>query len=241
METLNAKELTWKDFQTLVSKTDAAIIPVGVIEHHGLHAPCGLDTFVAEEIAKRLAEKSGALLMPTIEYGCLRVGKDGTMWPGTIAISAETMTNLYSEIGIELARHGIKRIVFVNPHNGNQAALEIAMSRIKEKTGTAVGILEWWSAAKTELRKFALNTPFLADHAGEVETSLLFCTEGAKCAKMDRAVANPSPTPSDLLSEEEYEMYMAGIKFTRAMDQRYLGQSGNYGNPKMASKKKAKV
>lgn len=232
------KEITWKDFETALLNTDAAIIPVGVIEHHGLHAPMGLDTFVAEEIAKRLSQNANALLVPVVNYGCLKVSKIATMWPGTISISPETMANLYSEIGTELARHGVKRIVFVNAHVGNGPALEIAISRIRDKTGAAVGILEWWAAAKEELKKYAMETPFKADHAGEIETSMLFASNGARFAKMERAVANPFPSPSELLSKEEYDMYMNGIKFVRDMDQRYLGASGNYGDPKKASAEK---
>ncbi len=43
---------------------DVAILPIGAIEQHGAHAPCGMDTFNAVGIAEKVAAKTGAMLLP---------------------------------------------------------------------------------------------------------------------------------------------------------------------------------
>ena len=92
----NADEMTWKEFSDRIRESDVAIIPVGVMEVHGLHAPLGFDNYIAEEIAKRLAVKAKSLLMPVVKYGCCKIVYDATFWPGTVSISPETMASLYA-------------------------------------------------------------------------------------------------------------------------------------------------
>lgn len=50
-------------------KKNAAIIPIGSIEQHGPHLPVSTDSDIVTEIAKKIAEKTGFLLTPTINFG----------------------------------------------------------------------------------------------------------------------------------------------------------------------------
>lgn len=226
-------QLSWKQFESRMKRTDTATIPVGAIEAHGLHAPIGLDSFVAYEIAKRLAEKTGSMLFPVIKYGVGRLVYDVSMWPGTISISPEVLEGLCTNIGKELANKGIRKIVFVNGHGPNSGTLEISAYRIWNDTGTAVGILEWWSAAAKEVK--AVKGVTYGTHADEVETSLLLTSEGAGYVNLKKARANPS-APN--VSENELEMYLDKVRFTHELDRRWIGDSGNYGNPKIATREK---
>ncbi len=49
---------------------DLAILPVGATEQHGPHLGTGTDTISAEWVARRAAERTGALVLPAIPYGC---------------------------------------------------------------------------------------------------------------------------------------------------------------------------
>ena len=187
-----ADEMTWKEFSDWIRESDVTIIPVGVMEVHGLHAPLGFDNYIAEEIAKRLATKAKCLLLPVVKYGCCKIVYDATFWPGTISISPETMASLYAEIGTELARQGVRRIVFVNGHFCNTPALDIACYRIWSQTGTACGILEYWNVVPDEL--MAIREKGAGMHADEAETSLLLCSSGARFVDLSKAVKNPSST-----------------------------------------------
>ena len=225
------EEVTWEDFRDALKRTDAAVVPVAALEPHGTHGPLGFDNFIAEEVASRLAEASGALLLPSVKFGCLALTYDIRDWPGALSLSVETLTNLYTEIGTELARFGVRRIVFVNGHGPNTSILEIAAYKIWTATGTAVGVLDWWSGAPKE--SSAMKGYSHGTHADQVETSILMATKGSRFIKMARAKRGPVPgDPS--LSPEEWEMYVDKIKFTRKLDKRWIGRSGNYEDPSKA-------
>jgi len=52
-----------------IRKKPIAVIPVGSIEQHGPHLPVSTDSDIISYIAKKVSEKTGFLLLPTIEYG----------------------------------------------------------------------------------------------------------------------------------------------------------------------------
>lgn len=222
-------ELTWPEFADLVKETDIALIPVGSMEEHSLHGPLGTDNFIADELAQRIAKKVKAVLYPVLKFGHGWSGFDTTMWPGTLSISAETLTSLYKELAEELVRHGLKRILFVSGHWNNTTCLDIAAFKIWKETGAAVGIFEWFIAMHAEAYSHTN-----AIHADEVETSLLLATEQANLVRMDRAVANPNPAPP---FEDEKFLWerMIFSKITGRYDERYL-HKGNFGDPRKATK-----
>lgn len=236
MEVNTVEEMSWKQFEELTKATDVALVPTGTLEPHGLHAPLGLDNFVAEEIATRLAKQTGAALFPCVRYSCNDVLYDASMWPGALSIDVKTMMSLYTDIGVGLQKQGFKRIVFVNGHWCNTPALQIAAFEIWKKSGAAVGLLEWWVFAENEanaITKFGtpLENP---SHANEVETSLLLASKkGPPLVHLDLAVANPKPD----MSPEEVELWKRrGFNsYTYATDSTHWRKSANYGNPKLAS------
>jgi len=237
-----ADEMSWKDFADLLKKTDMAVVPIGVMEAHGPHAPLGFDNWIAEEIAKRLALKLNALLMPVVKYGNCDVAYDATMWPGTISISLETMTSLYTDIGRELARQGIKRVIWVSGHFCNQPALFSAMYKVWHEWGTTGGILEYW-VILNDLGIDKLFPDRIGGHADEVETSLLLATEGARFVDLEKAVANPGcnlPYPyKDEPRSTAYEVFMRRLgRTTFEYAEDFLHESGSMGDPKKASVEK---
>jgi len=94
------------------------ILPVGVVEEHGVHLPLGMDSFAAEVYAASTAphlEEAGyeVVIAPTISYGVARAAID---FPGTLSLEPETLRSMVLEIGRSLARHGLKRLVILNGH-----------------------------------------------------------------------------------------------------------------------------
>ena len=51
------------------NKKQIAIIPIGSIEQHGPHLPLSTDSDIVSEVAKKISEKNGYLLLPTITFG----------------------------------------------------------------------------------------------------------------------------------------------------------------------------
>lgn len=229
-EIRKVEELTWPEYVDATKKIDKAIVPVGALEAHGHHGPLGFDSFISEAIAERLSEEAEALLFPTVPYGCCTNGYDSSNWPGTISINPRVMVEFHSEIGKELARQGIRVIVFVNGHQPNSALLEMAAFDIWRTTGAAVGVLEWWVAAQEEVK--AIKGRTYGTHGDEIETSLVLASRKANLVKLDQAISNPN---HPIVSSEEMNLYLSHAKFTRLMDERWVGNSANHGDPKLAS------
>ena len=55
---------------------DIAILPIGAIEQHGPHCPCGSDSFNAMGIAEAVARKSGAMILACPYWWHCAYGKD---------------------------------------------------------------------------------------------------------------------------------------------------------------------
>ena len=57
-------QLSWKAYQSRINQ-GFIILPAGSTEQHAPHLPLGVDAFVAEKIALRLADRMGAVVAPT--------------------------------------------------------------------------------------------------------------------------------------------------------------------------------
>ena len=53
------------------NKKQVAIIPIGSMEQHGPHLPISTDSDIVSEVAKKLSEKKGYVLLPTLVYGSI--------------------------------------------------------------------------------------------------------------------------------------------------------------------------
>ena len=226
--------LPWNKLAEELERTDVAIIPVGAVEPHGRHSPLGTDTFIAQEIGERLAEASGGLVFPPIPLGTIQVAYDFRSLPGCISLDPKLLIDLYTNIGTELARNGFKRLVFVNGHGPNGTVLQIVAYQIREKAPVEVGIVEWWSTSDhviKEIKGFSYGS-----HGDQIEASLVLAGEHGHLVNLDEAVVN-SPTLEEL-SPDESALYRAKIPFTRTWDERWIGTSGNMGDPRPATAEK---
>jgi hypothetical protein len=62
--------LTWDEVARRLESGAAAILPIGAgAKKHGFHLPMNTDQLQAEWLASRIADRTGALIWPTLAYG----------------------------------------------------------------------------------------------------------------------------------------------------------------------------
>ena len=144
----------------ILKKKQIAVIPVGSIEQHGPHLPVSTDTDIVTEVAKRISEKNGFFLLPTITYG---VSFEHTPF-FNLSIRKSTLRTILSDLCVSLLSNGIKIVFIINGHHGNLKPIKNIDVKLKKlsKNKLEVFPLSYWHFMKRDF-----------DHAGFVETSLM--------------------------------------------------------------------
>lgn len=162
-------DMTWKEAEEAFQKTNVAIIPVGSHETHGPHNPLGTDTFTATEVAKRVGEKSGAIVAPPIPIGWSPYHMD---FPGSMTFTRQTLETILEEMINCLMKWGIDRFILLSGHGGNLDSMETVMVRYRRKHGVMCVVPRWFRAEIDEsIPELQAIFPF-HDHGGQKETSL---------------------------------------------------------------------
>jgi creatinine amidohydrolase len=164
------------DFRIALKKIRRVIIPVGSLEQHGAHLPLATDSIIAECIARTVAEKVGAFVMPVISYGVSFEHKP--MF--NVSLRNSTLSAMICDTCTSLAEIPIRQIIILNGHNGNTGALQYISQDLHNKIPRYVNIhtIHYWQMMRSEF-----------DHAGEVETSLILAI-APELVHMDRAMPN---------------------------------------------------
>ncbi len=160
-------ENNWKYIKD--ARFEMAVLPWGATEAHNYHLPYGTDNieggaFAAE--AARIAWEKGAKLvvLPTIPYG-VNTGQtdiylDMNMRPATQKAVLEDIITV-------LDRQGIKKLMLLNSHGGNNWKSIIRELGL-DFPEMFLAVCEWYRAVDNNAY---FDIP--GDHAGELETSLL--------------------------------------------------------------------
>ena len=130
----------------LLQKTAAAVLPTGSVEQHGPHLPCGTDFIAAYLIGEEVARRCNALFVPFCPLG---VTPFHQAFPGTITLSPGTYALLLQEVMESLARHGARRCIVVNWHEGNSGAIHIAADAVQKTLPLRVYIAQAAYVAQT--------------------------------------------------------------------------------------------
>jgi creatinine amidohydrolase/Fe(II)-dependent formamide hydrolase-like protein len=223
-------ELTRPDAEERLEAVDVALLPVGAIEQHGPHLPLDTDAFDAAYLANRVAEACSdpkPLVLPAISYG---VSYHHADFKGTISISNDTLAQLVYEIGISVARNGIRKLVIINAHGGNAPALNYAAQLIN-RDARIFACVDTGETSDVDIYKI-VETPNDV-HAGEIETSTALAVR-PHLVQMKRAAPSVPEFPSqylDFTSKRGVSWYA----FTRK-----ISSSGVMGDPTKASAEKGR-
>lgn len=120
------------------------LVPVGATEQHGPHLPTDTDTRIAQAICDGVAQRcDAAIVLPAIPIGC-SLGH-GTSFAGTLSLFPEELVRLLVRYAEWSALSGLTRLIFVNGHMGNVAALGSATDRLRFlRPDIKSTWVDWW-------------------------------------------------------------------------------------------------
>lgn len=168
------------------SSSRTCILPIGILEKHGPHAPMGSDLIHVREWAARATKKEYAVVFPDYYFGQIYEAKHQ---PGTFALPNDLVFQLLQATCDEIGRNGFNKIVIINGHGGNPNMLRyFVQTQLEKKRDYAVYFFEptFDSTISAQIRRLRKSDPAMDQHAGERETStLLYLTP--ELVKMDSA------------------------------------------------------
>jgi creatinine amidohydrolase len=159
-------ETNWKSVKE--TAFEVAILPWGATEPHNFHLPYATDNYESASVAERAAEfawKKGArvIVLPTVPFG-VNTGQLNLRL--TLNMNPTTQFALLSDLASALVGQGIRKLLILNSHGGNDFRQMIR--ELQPKLDLFISTISWWTCVKSA---DFFDEP--GDHAGELETSLM--------------------------------------------------------------------
>jgi creatinine amidohydrolase len=178
-------EAVLRDHQTV-------IVPIGSTEQHGPHGPLGTDALIPTEVARRVAQRVGALVAPTVNYG---LSYPHTGFTGVVQLRIPTFMAVIEDLCASLAAIGFTRIVFLNGHYDNTYAIAYACANAAERMpadARAFPINYWDGLTADQAAEFM--DPATGLHANKGEISAVLAID-PDLVDMDKANVEFPPFP----------------------------------------------
>jgi creatinine amidohydrolase len=213
-------ELTASDWPKALEKAAyTAVLPIGVLEKHGPHAPIGSDLIHVREWAARVTKQEYAVIFPDYFYGQIYEARHQ---PGTFALPSRLIWDLLDATCEEIARNGFKKILIVNGHGGNPNFLRFFVQAQLERSRDYVVYFYDPAPDPTlteKMDKMRKSDPAGDQHAGERETSTLLYLR-PDLVQMERAGAESGANQKRLSIPDVY----TGIWWYAGYPNHYAGE-----------------
>lgn len=208
---MDLPDATWTDADA--TGAEIVLLPVGSTEQHGPHAPLATDTLIASTVADVAAESfdGEVIVAPPFPYG---ISEEHRAFPGTVWLSPDTFRAAVRDVCRSLIHHGWQRIVFVNGHGGNIAALEEVAADVSRHEEGYVVSFTWFEAVGEHSSDMG--------HGGRLETAVL----RARYPDLVRedCVASAAAEGSDRWGE-----WQSGVNLAHTVDE--FTENGVIGDP----------
>ncbi|MGL4322271.1 MAG: creatininase family protein [Paracoccaceae bacterium] len=161
------------EFAQIDAARTIAILPTAAIEQHGPHLPVGVDMMIAEAMLARLRADCPAGLDIRI-LPVQAVGKSNEhLWAaGTLTMGWEAALQSWIEIGLSVARAGVRKIVIINSHGGNLDLISILSRELRVQAGM-IAIKAQWASFGAPEGLFSAQEDRFGIHGGDAETSVM--------------------------------------------------------------------
>jgi creatinine amidohydrolase len=182
-------DLTASDWPKAMERSSrTCVLPIGILEKHGPHAPMGSDLIQVREWMARVVKKEYAVVFPDYFYGQIYEARHQ---PGTFALPPRVVWDLLEATCDEIGRNGFEKILIVNGHGGNPNLLRyFVQSQLGRRHDYVVYLYDPAPdpALAEQAKKLRRSDPAGDMHAGETETSALLYLR-PDLVEMDRANA----------------------------------------------------
>lgn len=179
------RELTAEDLRAQAAANAIVVLPVASVEQHGPHLPVGVDSILCEGVCKagaeRAANEAAVVVAPTLWCG---MAEHHMAFGGTFTFDIPTYRAVLGCLLDSIARHGFKRVLIVNGHGGNIAALNAFLPDFTRATGLRLYACTYFDLAPTPIAAL-LEDQQGVHHACEAETSMMMAL-APETVKRDR-------------------------------------------------------
>jgi creatinine amidohydrolase len=236
------RRVWWGDYSTVEyssidAETTIAVLPLAAIEQHGPHLPVSTDTSIMagmlDTVIARLPDELDIRILPIQAVG---KSNEHLHAPGTLTLPAAALIEAWTELGISIARAGVRKLVIVNSHGGNEEIMGVVSRELR--------VTQRMLSVKTSWQRFGRPEgmyPELEDrhgiHGGDVETSLMLhfrpdLVDMAKAENFISAVAK---------AEQEFELLRHTGTHAFAWIASDLNPHGVVGNASAATAEKGRL
>lgn len=184
---------TSPEFGQRLQSCPGVILVCGSCEQHGHHLPLDTDNIIGEELALRIAEKTGMLMMPPVNYGQVWSAKG---FPGTMSLLASTLKLILRDIICSLEAQQVRNIVLMSGHNGNMPILKDLARELMDEFGWRNIWYFPMAMSKDVAKLIKTPIPMNVAHAGEIETAMMLYLR-PELVHMDHATAEFPKAPEE--------------------------------------------
>jgi creatinine amidohydrolase len=164
------QELTRPAFEDWLENEPAPVVIVGIgaIEQHGTHLPLGTDSLGVARFIHDVASRTNSVCIHPCWPG---YSPHHMAFPGTVTFSAETLLNILLDTIESFAAHGVKRIVLINYHGGNDNIMKLAAQIAKREYRVMVATPHGPSGTETAKKIQDRMKRYFEVHSGPRETA----------------------------------------------------------------------
>ena len=172
-QTLDWVTMRAADFDAIDPMDTIAVVPVAAVEQHGPHLPLGTDMLIAEGMLEELRrQNTDGLDLRILPVQPIGKSDEHAHRAGTVSLGRGTAMAMWSDIGLSVARAGIRKIVFVNSHGGNADLLSVLVRQLRIDADMLAVRCQWGAFGYPD-GLFSEQELTHGLHGGDVETSLM--------------------------------------------------------------------
>ncbi|WP_158742910.1 creatininase family protein [Acidisphaera sp. L21] len=173
MPEIEWNRLSAESLRDLAERDAIVLLPVASTEQHGPHLPTGVDDILCSAVCLRTAQIVAAgrpiVVAPTLWCG---LADHHVAFGGTFSLSLATYHAVLRDLCRSILGAGFGRVVMVNGHGGNMAALTVLVGELTRELEAPIATVTYFMEAQAEAAAILDDQPGVM-HACEAETSLM--------------------------------------------------------------------